>query len=241
MPLVSTIARLTRVPDALKESMLALHGLYFCNVGRRDFFEDLREKDWVILLRNGRDIAGFSTLKIIRLPVDGVERVFLFSGDTIVDRAHWQDSTLAGSFGHFMLRLMDEQNPTALYWFLITKGYRTYRFLPVYFERFFPAYDRPTPPEYDALLRAIAVHKFGRAYDPTTGLVRFGGRKDRLRPDLCGVTEARRRDPHVRFFLEKNPDYALGDELACIADIRRDNLNKYAWRVIRDTTVHWDE
>jgi hypothetical protein len=241
MSLASVIAGLPRIQASQKEAMFLLHNRYFCNVQRDTFLKDIGEKKWVILLRDGRDIVGFSTLQVIRLLVDNIERVLLFSGDTIVDQTHWHDSLLAGSFGHVMLRLLAENERSPIYWFLISKGYRTYRFLPVYFNGFYPVFDKTTPAAYARLIQAVAHHKFGAAYDATTGLVRFGGMKDRLRPEMCDVREGRRNDPHIQFFLERNPAYRLGDELACIADISRANLNKYAWRVIENTRVEWNE
>jgi hypothetical protein len=241
MALTSTIARLATVPESQKESMFLLHCRYFCNVHRDAFFNDMNQKDWVIILREGREIVGFSTVQVLRCTVDDAERVFLFSGDTVVDRAHWQESTLAGSFGHLLLRAMAEYNTGSLYWFLISKGHRTYRFLPVYFNSFYPAYDRTTPPEYARLIHAVATLKFGEAYDASAGLVRLAGQKDRLTPEMCEVPEGRRKDPHVRFFLERNPAYCHGDELACIADVARENLNRCAWRAIKSTVVDWNE
>jgi hypothetical protein len=241
MPLSSTIARIPKTPEADRERMFALHSRYFSNVRRETFFRDMAEKDWVIILRDGREIVGFSTLQLIPLRVQGADRLFLFSGDTIVDRAHWRDSTLAGSFGHFMLRLIDEHPATPLHWFLISKGYRTYRFLPVFFNRFYPVHSGATPPADAELLRAVATCKFGAAYDPQCGLVRLDGQKDRLRPEMCEIPDGRAQDPHVRFFLERNPTYFMGDELACLAEISRANLNRYAWRVIEQARVAWDE
>lgn len=241
MPLKPIIARLSKVTDEQKESMFALHGRYFSNVRREAFFHDMNEKDWVIILKEGQEIAGFSTLQIIRLSVKGVDRIFLFSGDTIVDRAHWRDSMLAGCFGHFMLRLISEHPGAPLYWFLISKGYRTYRFLPVFFNRYYPVYSGEMIDEDAELLQAVATHKFGDAYDPVSGLVRLGGHTDRLRPEMCEIPEGRALDPHVRFFLERNPAYFMGDELACIAEISKANLNRYAWRVIERARVTWDE
>lgn len=241
MSLEAVIANVGRVSDSQKDSMFRLHCRYFDNVVRKVFLRDMNEKDWVILLLDGRELVGFSTQQIIRLTVAGFERLFLFSGDTIVDARHWHDSRLAGSFGHLMQRLMREARGTPLHWFLISKGYRTYRFLPVYFKRFYPTFEHPTPSEHSLLIDTIAAHKFGDSYDAKDGLVRFDGERDRLRPELCVVPDGRQRDPHVRFFLERNPGYERGDELACIADIAMDNLNRYAMRVIADTRVEWDE
>lgn len=221
--------------------MFQLYSRYYCNVHRDTFYRDMNEKDWVIVLKDLEEIVGFSTLQVIELHENDTRRIFLFSGDTIVDPTHWRDSKLAGCFGHFMLRLIAEHPDTPLHWFLISKGYRTYRFLPVYFNVFYPACDCDTPPHYARLLDAVAASKFNGTYDARAGLVRCSEKKDRLRPDMCLIPEGRRNDLHVRFFLEKNPAYFNGDELACIADISKENLNRYAWRVIENTAVIWDE
>jgi len=232
------IAR-TRLSDTVREALFVLHARHFVKVNRERFMADLDEKDWIILLRKRRGgIAGFSTQKIMHpVAASGAAR-FLFSGDTIVEREHWNTPFIAGCFGHLMLRMMDLHGEDDLYWFLISKGFRTYRFLPVFFHRFWPAPDRDTPPAMAALLSAAATRKFGDAYDPASGLIRIPG-GDHLGPELAGVPGARLRDPHVAFFLARNPRYAHGDELACLAPIRRDNLNAYARRVIRATTPVW--
>jgi len=232
------IAR-NRLSAAVRESMFVLHARHFADVRRERFMADLDEKDWVILLlkRDG-GIAGFSTQKLMQ-PVDAsVTARFLFSGDTIVEREHWNTPFIAGCFGHLMQKLMDLYGEDDLYWFLISKGFRTYRFLPVFFNRFWPSPDRETPPAMAALLSAAATHRFGDAFDPASGLIRIQG-GDRLAPELADVPRTRLCDPHVAFFLACNPRYAQGDELACLSPIRRDNLNAYALRVIRATIPVW--
>ncbi|MCE5231383.1 hypothetical protein LLG95_17545 [bacterium] len=241
MPLTSSITALARISADDRERMFGLHGRYFSNARHDVFDRDLSGKDWIIILRDGAEIVGFSTLQLIPLRALGADRIFLFSGDTIVDREHWRDSHLAGCFGHFMLRLIAEHPGAPLHWFLISKGYRTYRFLPVFFNRFYPVHTGAAVPGDLELLHAIAAHKFGDAYDAARGLVRLNGRGDRLRPEMCRIPEGRRLDPHVHFFLARNPAYAQGDELACIAEISRANLNRRAWRVIEHTRVIWNE
>jgi len=232
------IAR-SRLPVTVREAMFVLHARHFANVRRARFMSDLDEKDWVILLlkRDG-GIAGFSTQKLMPPVGAGGNARFLFSGDTIVEREHWNTPFIAGCFGHLMLMLMELYGEDDLYWFLISKGFRTYRFLPVFFNRFWPAPDRDTPPAMAALLSAAATHRFGDAFDPASGLIRIHG-GDHLAPELADVPRTRLCDPHVAFFLARNPCYADGDELACLAPVRRDNLNAYALRVIRATTPVW--
>lgn len=227
------------LPDATREAMFALHSRYFTNVCRDRFMTDLDEKDWVILLhRQDGGIAGFSTQTLMPLVAGTGPARFLFSGDTIVERAHRNTPFLAGCFGHLMVRLMDQYPKNDLYWFLISKGFRTYRFLPVFFNRFWPTPNQETPPAMVALLAAVAACRFGESFDPANGLIRIAG-SDRLAPALADIPSARLRDPHIAYFLARNPGYAQGDELACLAPIRRDNLNAYAQRVIRGTTPVW--
>jgi hypothetical protein len=90
-----------------------------------------------------------------------------------------------------------------------------------------------------ALVGSLARAKFGTAYDERAGVVRARHGKDRLSSRMCAVPDSRQRDPHVRFFLERNPGYREGDELVCMADVHRANLNRYAWRVITRTDVAW--
>ncbi len=239
MPLEASICARKDLPPDTREAMLELHGRYFSDVRRTRFMQDLEDKDWVILLHAATGVlAGFSTQQLLMLPMEGRTVRFLYSGDTIVDRAHWNTPFLAGCFGHLMLRLIETYGPDDLFWFLISKGFRTYRFLPVFFHRYWPAPERETPGDMTELLHAVSTHQFDRAYDRQAGVIR-PRQGDRLAPDLAGIPPARLRDPHVAFFLERNPGYARGDELACIAPIRSDNLNAYAQRVIRVTTPVW--
>jgi hypothetical protein len=239
MMLIPSITALHHLSGETREHMLALHTRHFAAVRRDRFLRDLAEKDWVILLHaHDGTLAGFSTQQLLSLDHEGQPVRFLFSGDTIVDRAHWNTPLLAGCFGHLMLRLMAAHGEDHLYWFLISKGFRTYRFLPVFFHRFWPAPDRETPADMAALLHAISHYKFGDGYDRQAGVVRTP-HADRLLPDLADVPPARRQDPHVAYFLARNPGFARGDELACLAPIRNDNLNAYAQRVIRSTAPEW--
>jgi hypothetical protein len=58
-----------------------------------------------------------------------------------------------------------------------------------------------------------------------------------LRSGVAEITEQRLRDPHVRFFAERNPGHASGDELCCIAPLTRENFTPAAYRVIGSTPV----
>jgi hypothetical protein len=202
----------------------------------------MSKKDWIIILRDGNNIiCGFSTIEIIHTKFNNQQQVFLFSGDTIVNKNYWNTTSLAGSFGHIILRLNKKFNDIPLYWLLISKGYRTYRYLPIFFKHFYPVYNANTPLEYNSLLKYICRKKFHKNYDSSCGIIKFAGSKDYLIPEMCKIPASRKKNPHVSFFLEKNPGFIQGDELACIASISLDNLNRTGLRVIKNTEVIWNE
>jgi len=224
------------------DAMLALMRCYFDQVSEEGFRRDLAEKDWVILLQDADSgLAGFSTQQLIALPLNGRTARFLFSGDTIVHHRHWNQPGLAGAFGHLMARLLADFPGGDLYWFLISKGPRTYRFLPVFFNEF-----HPDPLRLQLMrerlkgpLDAIAAHKFGACYQPDAGTIRFPTPKDRLKAQWQSTPHAPDSDPYTRFFFSANPGWHHGEELACIAPIRPDNFNALNRRVTRNTLVCW--
>lgn len=210
-----------------RDEMFALLASYFDGVDRAVFERDLAEKEWVILLRDreGR-VDGFSTL--MRMDIGGA--MVFFSGDTIVARHRWGTYDLPRMWARHVFSFADAQRD--VFWFLISSGYRTYRYLPLFFRRFAPAFDRDTPADEQALLDRIAREKFGAAYDPATGVVRLATPAP-LRAGISDPGTRVERDPHVRFFVEANPNHAAGDELACLVRVRRDNLTPAGQRMIR--------
>lgn len=232
---MSLIGQLANVPDLCPdqiERMYALMDRHYADVRRETFLEDLAEKTWVILLldRESLEICGFSTQCLLTAEVDGKVVTALFSGDTIVSVEKWGDPALTLAWGRLATSLIDEiAGP--LYWFLISKGYKTYRFLPLFFREFYPRVDRPTPPEIQHVLRALARNRWPESYDEASGLLRATG-KDRLRPGVADVTPERLRDPHIRYFIDRNPRHAEGEELCCLAPLSRENFTAAAWRLM---------
>jgi hypothetical protein len=156
----------------------------------------------------------------------------LFSGDTIVDRAYWGDPALAHVWGRLALSLIERYSGGELYWFLASQGYKTYRFLPVFFHEFYPRPGVPTPDWAQQLIDGVARHKFSCRFDASAGVVRADETQYRLREGIASLTPKRLGDPFVRFFATRNPGHFVGDELCCIAPLSRENFTAAAYRVI---------
>lgn len=234
MKLVARVVAAAEVTPVQRDRMFDLMDRHYLNVRRDTFEADLAEKDWVIQLFDsaGAGLCGFSTQVLLNVGVAGRCVRALFSGDTIVDRDHWGDSALASAWGRFALSIINSLPSAELYWFLISKGYKTYRFLPLFFREFYPRHDVPTPGAARAVLDALAQGRYPDCYDAASGVVRAAPGKDRLREGVADLTPGRLLDPHVRFFAERNPGHARGDELCCLAPLTRANFTRAAYRVI---------
>ena len=239
-------ARLTgqvvRVADLMadeREQMYALLSRYFAHTTREQFTRDLARKEWAVVLRDSvtRRVQGFSTLARFTLTAaeasDGKPVVVFFSGDTIIDRDYWGETALPRLWGQHVFRLADQVRDARVYWFLICSGYKTYRYLPLFFVDFYPRCERATPASIKALVDHLGWIMLGDEYDTRRGVIRFKHAAP-LQPGVASITEQRMKNPHVAFFIDANPGHAEGDELACLAELSRDNLTAAGRRMVAE-------
>jgi hypothetical protein len=213
--------------------MLRLLGAHFDGVVEDVFDADLAEKNWVLLIEEEGRLRGFSTLLVYETCLDGEPATVVYSGDTIVERCAWHSSALARCWIGSVQALRSFHSRGPLYWLLLTSGFRTYRLLPVFWREFHPRFDTEVPAGRAASLRRLASERFGQRYDPDLGIVRFAAPQV-LRGDLATIPDAKRRDPHVAFFLERNPGWSRGDELVCLTEIAPGNLTAAGTRMWRE-------
>jgi hypothetical protein len=232
MKLHGSLINMADLTSDQRQRMFELMDRHYQNLGHASFEEDLAEKQWIIEVTDSAtgEMCGFSTQMVLEVEVGARTVRALFSGDTIIDRQHWGDQALMHVGGHLALSLADQFPDVELYWFLISQGYKTYRFLPVFFHDFYPRFDRPTPPETQQVIDSLARKKFTHLYQ--SGVIRAASGQYRLREGVADVTPHRLRDPHVQYFIERNPNHALGDELCCVARLSRANFTDTAHRVL---------
>lgn len=221
-----------------REEMYHLLEAYFQNTSAQQFAHDLAEKDTVILLRDPEDarVVGFSTLMTIEITIENRNVIGFFSGDTIIAREHWGSSLLARLWITTVVgqadRIRQHAPDTLFYWFLISAGYKTFRYLPTFFVAYSPHPDLPSSAFDRQVVQTLAAKKFGDDYDADAGIVRLRC-ASALRPGVADVTERRLRDPLVEFFVRMNPGHAQGDELACLVPISRSNLTPAGLRMLK--------
>lgn len=234
--LTGTVHRPAELTDTQRGRMCSLLNDFFENVSRAQFDADLAEKEWVFVFSDAAGtVQGFSTLMRLNVTVDDRPVVAVYSGDTIIHPDFWHELELPKIWGKHVFDLAAEvhaETPEAkVYWFLISSGYKTYRFLPVFFESFYPSYRRPTPPEIQRAIDALARYKFGKQYDPATGIIRLADSAP-LRQGVAAVDERRLKNQDIAYFIQRNPGHAAGDQLACLVEIDFANITSAGMRML---------
>lgn len=217
--------------DAIKEEMYRLFCSQFENVSMQQFVADLDEKNWVLLLHNKTgDLIAFSSMHVYETCIDNRNVTLVYSGDTTVDSSTWSDSALSYNVMGAFSWLQRHYNTEHLYWFLLVSGYRTYRLLPVFSQFFYPRFDEPTPDNVRSLMDAMAGERFGKNYDPTTGIVHLDAPAI-LKDGYKDIPLNRLTDPNIAYFVERNPGHLRGDELLCFAELSESKLTRLGKRM----------
>ncbi len=214
------------------DTMYQLMSLYYENIKRENFLYDLSNKYQVIILKDEENnlIKGFSTLVLYDITVDNIPIKLLFSGDTIIDKSFWSKNDLMQVWIQNAIELKKGFNEK-FYWLLISKGYKTYKYLSSFYDEFYPRYNKVTP-----VFEQKIIDKFGETFYPDkynsqSGIIVMNKEQDYLKSEYSKIPNEKLKDKNIEFFIKKNPKYYEGNELVCITELSLDNLNKKGKRI----------
>jgi hypothetical protein len=227
----SKIFKISDICDDRIEEMYQLYSEYYGGTSRAIFIKDLQKKDEAIVLADETGkIQGFSTVKTIETEFEGKPIRAIFSGDTIVHHLYWGKNDLAQQWLRHASQIKRMNPSIPLYWFLIVKGHRTYRYLSVFSRKYYPARESVTPISIQNLMDHLAMQTFGEFYDQKPGILRFPDSRGHLQMKWADVPIKDLKLPEVQFFLERNPGYRKGDELVCLCELSEENLKPLTQR-----------
>ncbi len=217
-----------------RNEMFALFSRAYVATDRRRFRADLDAKRDVLMLRDGLGrVAGFTTLAVFDDLHEGRPIRVVFSGDTLVDPAYWGSNALSFAWIRHVAAIKAEQPEIPLYWLLISKGFRTYRYLSTFANHYVPRRSGPEDATLEALRDRLAVRLFGASYDIGRGVVTHDPPRDRLATALAALPKTGRAAAEARFFAERNPGYLRGEELVCLCALEAENMRDFAQRLYR--------
>ncbi len=219
-------------PDQIRD-MFHVFRRYYDNVNQKQFAIDLKNKDSVFLLLDSKEqkIRGFST--IVDLEVNGHRGVF--SGDTIIEKEYWGQGTLGVAFLKYLF-IKKLKNPfRPLYWFLISKGFKTYLLMANNFSNHYPRFEKSVDKKNQEIMNAFAKELYPEDFIQDKGIISFKDKeKDSLKKCIAPITEQMKAENHrIRFFAEKNANWSQGDELCCLAEMTLSMPFKYQYKIVK--------
>ena len=228
--------------------MFELFGDYYANVQLEQFQKDLFAKDYVFLLccAQSKEIKGFSTIVSVESELNQKTVRGFFSGDTVVHKDYWGQGTLGVAFLKFLFLQKLRRPLEPLYWFLISKGYKTYLLMANNFAWHYPRYERVTPANVQSLVDGFAAQLYPQSYDQSRGIIKGVNldSKDHLKSHIAPIGDTLlRSNPRVAFFQDQNPNWQHGEELACLAEMTLGMPFKYQakflWRKVQKILPNW--
>ncbi len=213
-----------KIEDKIIFSMFHLFNRYYNNVDQDTFKKDLLEKSHVILLFEKKTglLKGFSTITNLDLSLDNNHIRGMFSGDTVIDKEFWGQGSLGIAFLIHLFKQKLKKPMTPLYWFLISKGHKTYLLMANNFKIHYPRFEKSTPRNIKKIIDGFSNTLYPHNYKNGTGIISFSPeeKKDFLKVGVAPISkEMIDNNPRIAYFSKVNPKWTEGDELACVAEM----------------------
>jgi hypothetical protein len=221
------------IKDLPSDTIIRMVKLYLDNyqgTSEALFRHDLAKKDEAIVLYSGAELVGFTTLRVYSENYLGAPVRIVYSGDTIVNRKDWGQQELAIAWIARIGEIKAQAPAIPLYWFLLVKGHRTFKYLSVFGKTFYPHWEIDRS-NLKPLADQLANASFGHDYNPESGVVEFSESRGHLAPAIAEPTEEELTKEATRFFLSKNPGYRKGHELVCLCELELANMKPLTARI----------
>jgi hypothetical protein len=198
-------------------AMFEVFNRYYEHTTVEQFLTDLKKKSGTFVIRRKCDhaIVGFSTMSICHMTVDGKRIRGIFSGDTILEKEYWGHRAMNAAFVRRLLWEAIKDPFTPQYWFLISKGYKTFLLLSRNFPDYYPHPHHDNAPLKN-VARAYCEKMFPGRLNEKTMVLDFGDGYNCLKHHVTPITDAQREEPDIAFFETRNPQWERGTELPCV-------------------------
>jgi hypothetical protein len=190
---------------------------YYENTSLEQFISDLNRKSGAFIIRRKIDdaIVGFSTMGIYHMEVDGKKIRGIFSGDTILEKEYWGNRAMNAAFVKRLVWEAIKDPFTPQYWFLISKGYKTFLLLTRNFPDYYPHPEHENP-HMKHIVEAYCDKLFPGKLDRDAMVLDFGEGSNCLKSDVTPISAAQRTETDIAFFEQRNPQWERGTELPCV-------------------------
>lgn len=197
---------------------------YIDSYSKEQFLKNLKEKDKIIIAKDKKHVIQcFTTIKFLKVIVDGIVYRGFFTGDTVVEHGYYKRHNLVGATIYTILKERFRYFRTPFYHFMVTNSHRSYLMIARHYKHYFPRYDYEPNEAEKSILNKFAETREGAIYNPNSQILKFIDSKERLNSAMIKIKEENKNKPELRYFLNKNPRYFEGDFLCCLCEMKFSN------------------
>ena len=216
----------SNLSEAQKDRMFFLMEKSYDNLDKNIFLLELEDKDITFLLLDKKEnIVGFTSVKLFSKKIEGEDIIGVFSGDTVVLERYRGGLELSYAWLNYALNLNDGNK--LIFWFMLSKGYKTYRLLPRFFKEFYPHYKIDTPKKIKIIIDNFSFDLFGDRYDSASNIYK-PARNYNVKLGKKEINDNLLKDKYIKFFAEKNKNFWMGEELVSYCELSKKNLKFFA-------------
>jgi hypothetical protein len=225
------------------DSMLKLMQENYTDISREQFLNDLSQKEYAGLLYDCNNcVQGFTTYAVNPNQSGSFNYAVLFSGDTIISPEYWGTIELIRGWCYSVAHIMKTHPEKTWYWFLLSKGHRTFMYLPLFFESYYPQMDGEQEQQsfLFEMLEELAGKIYPNLYEKGSGIIRFPYQGGELKEDLAKGTFDKASKKQVKWFIQNNPNFFKGDELICLCKIDPKNMRGFAKKFLSNHLAKYE-
>lgn len=229
---------ISKITQDQKTAMFELFQKFYEDVDKDQFIKDMNAKDSIIILTSkNKELRGFSTLTSFDVLEDNRLHHIIYSGDTIIDPSYWGTAALTMEFLKNIIKAKMKRPFSPVWWYLISKGYKTYLLMANNFMNYYPRYDRKTPVVVQKIMNDVSEKLYPGRHDQNNGILVFQGeRHEKLKDFVAPISQQlKEKYPKIKFFADKNPNWMNGDELVCLGEVNLALSVVHPFKVISKT------
>lgn len=201
---------------AYQSEMLALYNNYY-QVDVEAFLRRFESNDHYVLYRHNDKLVGFTGFRIKKIKNEFGRFLTIYIGQTVLENDFRGKSLIPRTCIGLIAKSFLKDPGCKIYVWCDALTFKPYLAFANSAKRFYPNRTTPNPLEVQTLLDHLGAHYYGSNYHRPSGTVHKAANV--IKDVTTGITDKERRNPHIDFYAEANPNHLLGHGLLTIAPI----------------------
>ena len=197
-----------------------------------EFHKVLKTYKYVVTCRDKMDgsLRGVGLAGVERRDLDGYKYTIVRVGLTFLEKSYQGSPILYYMIAYLLLKEMILHPLTPLYTIGKSFTYKSYLLTCHAFPYGYPRYDKETPPLAKKIINEFArsVMTSSDVYDEETFVLKR--EKVYIKPGTMEISAKDLEDPHIKFFVERNPGWTKGHQLLNLGQVRWKDILGIIWK-----------